>query len=159
MAPKPNQWKFTENPGQPKAYKPDDLWKKALEYFEWCESHPWHKNEAIKGGEQAGTIIQIPTATPFTLKGLCIFANISFTTFDNYSKKPEYVEITTRIREICYTQKFEGAAVGAFNANLIARDLGLTEKTDLHVEGQWDITMNINGENKVHPSVDSSIPS
>ena len=27
--------------------------------------------------------------------------------------------------------KYEGAAVGAFNANIIARDLGLTDRKDL----------------------------
>lgn len=30
-----------------------------------------------------------------------------------------------------YTQKFEGAAVGAFNSNIIARDLGLADKKEI----------------------------
>ena len=34
------------------------------------------------------------------------------------------------ISNIMYANKFEGAAVGAFNANIISRDLGLAEKTD-----------------------------
>jgi hypothetical protein len=32
-----------------------------------------------------------------------------------------------------YAQKFEGAASGAFNANIIARDLGLADKTEMKV--------------------------
>ena len=41
----------------------------------------------------------------------------------------EFSSVITRIRETIYQQKFEGAAVGAFNANIIARDLGLADKT------------------------------
>ena len=42
--------------------------------------------------------------------------------------------IITRIREAIYQQKFEGASVGAFNANIIARDLGLADKQDVKVK-------------------------
>lgn len=157
-APKGNKyWQFAENTGRPLDYTPEELWEKSKEYFEWCDQNPWYKNEAIKGGDSAGQIISIPTSKPYTLKGLCIFANISFQTFENYSRKQDFVEITTRIREICYTQKFEGAAVGAFNPNIIARDLGLTDKTDTNVTGDWNISMNINGGNKVQKAVDAGL--
>lgn len=157
-APKGNQyWRFAENIGRPKDYQPDILWLKAQEYFDWCIETPWHKNEAIKGGDNAGMIIQIPTAKPFTLKGFCLFASIDFKTFENYSANKDFVHITTRIREICFTQKFEGAAVGAFNANLIARDLGLSDKSELNVEGDWTISMNINGGNKVQKALDAGL--
>lgn len=129
-APKGNQyWQFAITTGRPKIYTPDQLWQKATEYFDWCLETPWYKNEAIKGGDNAGTIIKIPTAKPFTLKGFTLFAAIAYQTFDNYSKDEDFMEVTTRIREICYTQKFEGATVGVFNANIIARDLGLSETT------------------------------
>ena len=130
-APKGNQyWQFAETTGRPKSYQPDELWEKAKQYFDWCIGSPWFKNEAIKGGEAAGTIVQIPTAKPFTLKGFTLFAGISFQTFENYGKNKDFLEIVTRIRDICYTQKYEGAAVGVFNANLIARDLGIKEQID-----------------------------
>jgi hypothetical protein len=40
-----------------------------------------------------------------------------------------------------FTQKFEGATVGAFNANIIARDLGLKDQTDVTTNGN-DISQN-----------------
>lgn len=130
-APQGNEfWKLADW-GKPKAYQPDEIWEKACEYFQWSEANPWHKNEAVKGGDNAGMIIQIPTARPLTLHGLCIFSGISTQTFRNYEKQEAYFEVTTRIREIIYNQKFEGAAVGAFNANIIARDLGLAEKKEV----------------------------
>ncbi len=38
---------------------------------------------------------------------------------------------TTRVDEIIRTQKFQGASADLLNANIIARDLGLADKTEL----------------------------
>lgn len=47
------------------------------------------------------------------------------------------MEVTTYVEEIIRTQKFEGAAVGAFNANIIARDLGLSDKKE--IDGKFQV--------------------
>ena len=39
--------------------------------------------------------------------------------------------ITAQIKQIIRTQKFEGASAGFLNANIIARDLGLTDKQEI----------------------------
>ena len=39
-----------------------------------------------------------------------------------------FVEVMQRIEETIETQQFEGAVVGVFNAGIIARKLGLTDK-------------------------------
>lgn len=41
----------------------------------------------------------------------------------------DFSDVIRAISNIMYANKFEGAAVGAFNANIISRDLGLAEKT------------------------------
>jgi hypothetical protein len=124
-------WKLADW-GKPKAYQPGELWVKACDYFQWCQDHPWYKNEAVKGGDSAGMIIKVPTSRPFTIQGFCIHAGIVTSTFYNYEKDEAYLPITTRIREIIYSEKFEGAAVGAYNANIIARDLGLADKKEVN---------------------------
>ena len=43
----------------------------------------------------------------------------------------DFSSVITRIEQTIYAQKFEGAAVGSFNANIIARDLGLKDKSEL----------------------------
>jgi hypothetical protein len=51
----------------------------------------------------------------------------------NQFKKAEHEGfswIITRIEEIIRTLKYEGAVVGAFNANIISRDLGLADKKE-----------------------------
>jgi hypothetical protein len=133
-APKGNEyWKLADW-GKPRSYQPEQLWEKACEYFQWCENNPWMKNEAVKSGDNTGLIIQVPTSRPYTIHALCIYAGIITQTFHNYEKEEAYLEICKRIREIIYSQKFEGAAVGAFNANIIARDLGLKESQEIKHE-------------------------
>jgi hypothetical protein len=41
------------------------------------------------------------------------------------------VQVTTRVDEIIRTQKFQGAAADLLNPNIIARDLGLSEKSEI----------------------------
>ena len=48
----------------------------------------------------------------------------------------DYSLIITRIREIIYRQKFEGAAAGFLNSSIIARDLGLQDKQQLEHSGE-----------------------
>ena len=134
-APKDNQfWKARSKHGRSKIFTtPKILWEAACEYFEWVKENPWYKNEAIKGGELAGQIIGVPTERAMTISGLCIFLDIEERTFRNYCNEKDYKDffpVSTRIVAIIRTQKFEGAAAGLFNANIIARDIGLSEKND-----------------------------
>jgi len=138
-APEGNQfWKNRTKDGRDKIYTPDEILQKAHEFFQWCDENPWIKKDFVRGGESAGSIVNLPTARPYTLSGLCVFAGISMKTFQRYEKDKDFSPIITHIKEICYTQKFEGAAVGAFNANIIARDLGLTDKSETKFNGDID---------------------
>lgn len=137
-APLGNQfWKLRSKHGRDRLFASSELlWEAAQEYFEWCDDNPWQKNEAIKGGDMAGSLVQVPTARPYTLSGLCVYLDVNTQYFDDFKAalKPDehdFSVVITRIEAIIRTQKFEGAAVGAFNANIIARDLGLSDKKEL----------------------------
>ena len=122
------------NPLNHKKLTPTELWDGAIDYFKWCDENPWHKEDFIKSGEMAGSIVKLKTQRPYTIEGLCIHLNISYQTFFNYSKEAgyeTYFDICTHIRKVIDNQHFEGGMVGAFNANIVTRKLGLTEKTEL----------------------------
>lgn len=143
-APKGNEyWKERTKSGRDKIFKtPEALWEAAKEYFEWADNNPWIKNEAVKSGDLAGTIMQVPTQRPYTLSGLCLHLDVNeeyLTDFniENEERKEDFSRIITRIRETIRTQKFEGATVGAFNATIIARDLGLADKTEGSLSVNW----------------------
>lgn len=132
-----NFWTLRSKHGREKIFSdPVILLDAVSEYFEYVDANPWFKNEAIKGGDKAGEIVKLPTQQPYTLKGLCHFLDIQYTTWQDYKERSEFKEVVTRIEDFIYNQKFIGATVGAFNANIIARDLGLVDKKDTTTDGE-----------------------
>ena len=131
------------NEGTEKTFKtPEDLWEKFKEYVAWASKHPWIKKEAIKSGEHVGELIDIPIERPLTLSGFAVYCDITLRCLQNYGYAKgynNYFRIYEKIENNCYSQKFEGAAVGMFNASIIARDLGLTEKVDNTINGEVNI--------------------
>lgn len=129
-----NYWEFRNKHGRGHKYTPDELWTEAVAYFEWISKKVWIKKDPIKSGENAGLLIDVPTQTPMSLESFCLFADISFDTFRNYeSNKDSYkdfFDVTTCIRKIIESNQFEGATVGAYNPNIIARKLGLADKQE-----------------------------
>ena len=125
--PAPKGHKRWGNPMNVKKLTPEELWEGACNYFEWCDKNPWLKNEF---NAKVGEIVSVPTQKPYSIEGLCIYLDISSVTFLNYSTKEgyeTYFSICTRIKEIIDNQHFEGGMVGAFNANIVTRKLGLKE--------------------------------
>lgn len=108
---------------------PDDLWSAAQEYFKWCEDNPLQ--EAIVYQGLLNTEQSKPLMRAMTLDGLMIFLDISDSAWYQYKSRPDFVEVTKQIDKVIRTQKFEGAAAGLLNPNIIARDLGLSDKSEL----------------------------
>lgn len=138
-APVGNQfWRFAENAGRPRIFQsPDELWEKAMEYFDWCDNNPllsyeWNGKDPVK--------CELEKMRAYTWTGLYTFLNI--TTLDWYKEREEFLPIIKRIQNILYTQKFEGAAAGLLNPNIIARDLGLADKSNIesHTTNELIIT-------------------
>jgi hypothetical protein len=139
-APLKNQfWKLRSKHGRDVIFKtPEALWQAACEYFEATDERKWTKKDWV--GKDA-TLVTRETDTPYTLRGLCIFLDVNsgyWSEFKatNRAKELDFTEIITRIEDVIYNQKFEGASVGAFNASIIARDLGLKEQTDITTQGE-----------------------
>lgn len=113
---------------------PQELLNCADEYFNWANEHPLKAGVVFhhKGSLTHGTVCKMRV---FTLTGLCTFLGISPSTFENYRRDKEMQEATEIIDSIIKTQKFEGAAADLLNANLIARDLGLAERSQVSGPG------------------------
>lgn len=125
----------------------DELLNAAYDYFQWSDDNPWQKVEQMKrptitkdrvGDVEISTvhsIVHLPMVRPYTLKGLCLHLGAGESWWRELkqakSNDAAFLEALSRIEDIIYTQKFEGAVVGAFNANIISRDLGLIDKKSL----------------------------
>ena len=131
-------WSWRAKVGAPKKIPtPDILWDLACKYFQMVDEMPHVHLDFIKGGDQAGTIIGLDRIQPYTWAGFedYLAENDIVAKLDDYisnkdGRYSEFTAIITRIRGVMYDQKFRGAAVGAFKENIIARDLGLTDKTE-----------------------------
>jgi len=124
-------WRYAQNQGKPRYYPtPESLWEAATRYFEWVEQNPL-KEERVVSDRGTPDIIQVSKMQAMTLGGLCIFLNISMECWTGYRHRPEYGGVIGIIEGIIKNQKFTGAAAGLLNANIIARDLGLAERTDV----------------------------
>ncbi len=128
-APKGNQfWKLRSKHGRDKIIKSSEiLWEAACEYFDKISNNPITVQDN-KGTKHVNTVSLL---RPFTLHGLCIFLDIDRVTYYSYRDNEDYSTVVHKIDDIIYNQKFEGATIGIFNHNIIARDLGLTDKQDI----------------------------
>lgn len=139
-----NFWQLRSKHGRDKIFSsPDVFLEQAYEYFKHCDDNPWYKNEAVKGGHMAGEIVQVPTQRPYTLKGLCIFLGITEQTFLNYENSEthkDFFDVFTHVREVIENNQLEGATVGAYNANIIGRLLGLADKQEIKHDVKADIS-------------------
>jgi len=138
-APTGNQfWKLRSKHGRDKIFAtPLIMWDAACEYFEYVTNNPDFETKpmAVSNGMNAGSeiqMIEIPVKQPFTLQGLCLYLDCStsyFRAFKSTLKETDkdFLTIIEKIEEVVYNQKFSGAASGFFNANIIARDLGIKE--------------------------------
>lgn len=138
-------WQLRSKHGRDKIFATAEiLWDAACEYFQWCEDNPLKEEQAMKIKVDRDTeeikMIQLSKLRPFTMHGLCNYLGVNTKYFFDFEEvikdkqdkaSKDFSEVCTRIREIIYNQKFTGATVGFFNANIIARDLGLADKSEI----------------------------
>jgi hypothetical protein len=129
-APKTNQfWKLRLKHGRSHAIAtPEELQQNFVEYCTWIEENPLYEVD-FKGKD--ATHVNIPKMRPFTKEGFALACGLSgWDVIESWKKREGFMEVITRIDKYIYNQKFEGAAAGFLNPNIIARDLGLADKTD-----------------------------
>lgn len=146
-APKGNKfWELRSSHGRKKLFEtPKLMWQAACEYFEWCQNSNYKEVQF-----NAGKRVSVPKMRPFTIQGLCRYLDCNTDYFNHFEadlkrKKlnalaegatikwtetdEDFYSICTRIRETIFEQQFSGASAGFFKENIIARSLGLADKT------------------------------
>ena len=134
-APKKNQfWRLRSKNGKERKFPTSEaLWEAACEYFEWCDENPWRIEKTKKKGKSK-EVESTPTQRPYTIAALCMYLGVH-STYLNDLKDKDYSEVITRIKQIIETNQIEGAMVGAYNANIVSRINGLTDKMDIESGG------------------------
>jgi hypothetical protein len=131
-APKGNRfWEARAKHGRDLIFTSSDiLWTACCEYFVWVDDNPLQE---VKAFAFQGIVTQesIPKMRAMTIDGLCLFLDISTDTWKLYTDREDFIGVTRKAENVIRSQKFSGAAADLLNANIIARDLGLTDKKDI----------------------------
>lgn len=136
-APKGNKfWEARSKHGRKPVWdNPEQMLEACIEYFEWVEANPlWETKPMVVQGE----VYDAPTAKmrAMTIEGLCVFLGIGRKTWNDYQHKEDFSLVVEFVQNTMREQKLTGAAAGLLNANIIARDLGLKDASDVNVGGQ-----------------------
>ncbi len=134
-------WTRRKKDGAPKKVEtPIELWEAACDYFKECDDNPWKKTD-FKGKDAKK--VQIPTQTPYTWDGLerhvhevCGLVRLDDYKTNKDGRYDDYADVIHVLRKIINSQQLVGSLVGAFNSNMVARMLGLVEKSDITTLGK-----------------------
>lgn len=130
-APKGNRfWEARSSHGRKPIFaKPEDLEDACTQYFTWNADNPLMVHKVTQtNGEQVDMWLEKPRA--MTLRGLYGYIGIHASTWAEFRHKEGFSDITANIEDSIYQQKLEGASADIFNANIIARELALVDKTE-----------------------------
>ena len=130
-------WKARATSGRDKIFKtPKIMLEAAYQYFQWVEDNPLGKAVVYQG-----MVMPDPEKLmrAMTIKGLCIYWGVNSFYLNHFianldlekEEDKDFSQVIYTIKEIIETQKFEGASAGLLNPNIIARDLGLTDKKEI----------------------------
>lgn len=154
-------WTMRSSHGRKKLFEtPEDLENSASDYFTWCDENPWNSTKEVT--TEKGFISEIkPTQRPYTKTGWYHFIGCSSTWLTNFKKTADkdFLRVIGEIEGFIENQQWEGATVGVFNANIIARTLGLKDNQDHTTNGKeikTDIAPQINVYQGNAPSFSSS---
>lgn len=140
-------WQMRSTHGREKIFKtPQAMWEAACEYFQYIDDNPFESKEITTSMLANSTKVK-QHKRPYTLEALTLFMHVSLSYFRVFKHsvknkdKPseidlEYLTVIGQIEQTVYAQKFEGASAGLFNNNIIARDLGLIDKSDQTSNGE-----------------------
>jgi hypothetical protein len=128
-------WRARSSKGdRPQFLLADDLWRACLEYFEWVDQNPLFEDKVVTF---QGTTTHEPVAKmrAMSLAGLRVFVDIDRKSWQDFKTREDFASVVSRVEDVIFAQKFEGAAVDVLNASLIARELGLADKQEVEIKG------------------------
>ena len=132
----------------------EKLMQEAYTYFTWCDKNPLIRYELMKQGGRA-VLVEVPLGRPH-MSGLCVYLGVSGSYFRSAKghirnkiegAKPNKNESSAggnRSRKaITQTQNVEGAAVGKFAANLVARLHNIADNVNQNTAGDSVIRITV----------------
>jgi hypothetical protein len=130
------------------------------EYAQWVENNPLSRPEQnrqpakrrIRGEEvdDPDTIVNVLVPRPMSIWSFAIFIGVTRDCLYKYSRDQgyeDYHETMNFIFDMIKNQQYEQAAIGNYKENIVARAIGLSDKTEQVITNKFEITYeDINNE-------------
>jgi hypothetical protein len=118
--------------GRPRQIKhAEDLWKLFLDYKLYCKQNP-----KLICTASLGKLVQVPHEKPLTLEGFETYCHTLGISICNYMEQrngdayADFYEVVTYIRMQIRGEQIEGAMIGQYNGNIVARVNQLAERSE-----------------------------
>lgn len=120
---------------------PEQLMNLVVSYFEWAETN------AIKAGETAsfqGKTYEDTIHRPrvFTWAGLTLFCGVSTGIIQKWKRQPGYMQVLDFAETVIREQKYQYAANGMINTNMIAKELGIDKGDTFNITASAEAEAN-----------------
>lgn len=127
-------WKLRTKVGRERMFAdPEALREACNEYFKSVAENPLF-DEKVGFSEGAAIYAPIPKPRAMSLSSLCLFIGIPLKTYYDWKNtRADLLPVLVEAEQVIWGQKFEAAAAGLLNANIISRELGLADKTETTV--------------------------
>lgn len=123
---------------QRKYNTPIALWEKFEEYCEYVDDNPI-LGEEVKTQGKSLVRVKVKYRRAYTLEEFCLFAGVGNAYLRQFVENHKdladdrsnemYAQVIAEMKEVVKKQQFDGATAGLFKENIIARYLGLAERT------------------------------
>lgn len=143
-------WKLRSKHGKDKLFSDGAvLLDEFYAFADWCDRNPWLRAELVKHQGSAEQY-DVPLGRPYTMDGFTFYLGVSGSYFRSAKtalkekveegkatdSEVELLEAIELIECAVRTQNIEGAAVGVFNTNLVARIHALAENVNQNNAGE-----------------------
>lgn len=110
------------------------------DYFQWCEDNPL-KEDKVFSYEGDTFHDEVTKLRAFTINGLTLFIDVTDRVWRDWrNTRQDLIPVIEWAEKVIKDQKFVAAAAGLLNANIISRDLGLADKTEISGPGGGPVT-------------------
>lgn len=131
-------WELREKSGRDKILTPKELFLLAFDYIEDVDKNPVE----IEDNKGTKNINKIKLNRPYNWAAfqVFVFKKTGLVKLEDYKRAEgsyhEFSDVIHIIENIFFANKFEGASIGIFKENIIARDLGLKDTTQTEHSGE-----------------------
>lgn len=128
-------WKIRSKHGRDTLFgSPQLLFEAFEEYSQWCKNNPDYATEWKGRG-----LVKIPLKRVLLMQSFLMYCGThgdywhEFKQSKTYTNGKEWRDVVKLIEQTIYADKYNGAANGLLNSNLIIRDLKLSENINMDV--------------------------